>query len=337
MTTTDETVQVLIDHEANSTALSELLAKRYTVVTDETELIGDLFLVDDESFPSYRDRIESMKTGSAPSFSPVVLVRREETRISPELLEEPTGTEPPLIDDVITAPVREPVLFRRLSNLLVRRRQFERLVDQNERLDEFASVVSHDLRNPLQVAQGRLDLLDEELSNEAREHVEIAQESLDRMDSLIDNVLALAREGTTIDDTSNVPVHNVVTDAWTVVNSADAELDRPTAEGVMIADADGVSTMFENLFRNAIEHAGEDVTIDVGLEDGGFYVADDGPGIPPDEREQVLERGYSTTSDGTGLGLDIVANIVEAHGWELTVGKSEDGGARFDVTGVERP
>ncbi|MCW8172901.1 hypothetical protein D8S78_14790 [Natrialba swarupiae] len=99
-----------------------------------------------------------------------------------------------LVDEVVTAPVREAILHRRLRNLLVRRRQFERLEEQNEQLERFASVVSHDLRNPLQVAQGRLDLLESSVADSEREHVEHAQESLDRMDSLISDVLALARE-----------------------------------------------------------------------------------------------------------------------------------------------
>jgi signal transduction histidine kinase len=60
----------------------------------------------------------------------------------------------------------------------------------------------------------------------------------------------------------------------------------------------------------------------------------DGPGIPEDRRDRVLEAGYSTAENGTGLGLDIVREIAEAHGWEITVTESETGGARFDITGV---
>jgi signal transduction histidine kinase len=78
------------------------------------------------------------------------------------------------------------------------------------------------------------------------------------------------------------------------------------------------------------------VTVHVGESDGGFYVADDGPGIPEAERERIFEAGYSTADEGTGFGLRIVEQVVDAHGWEVTVTESEQGGARFDVTGVGR-
>ncbi|MEY7847657.1 sensor histidine kinase [Natrarchaeobius sp. A-rgal3] len=330
MSVEDGTVQLLIEDDANRTALAELLEGRYEVRTDDAELTGDVVLVDDFSVPTYRDRLESLEASS--SFSPVVLVRREGTRIDLD----PTDSDGDhrLVDEVITAPVREDVLHRRLTNLLVRRRQFERLEQQNERLERFASVVSHDLRNPLQVAQGRLDLLEPAVSDADREHVEHARESLDRMDSLISDVLSLAREGKELENPSKVRLSSVVANAWSVVACPDAELVVCNEEAVVVADVERLSSVFENLFRNAVEHGRTDATIEVGTTADGFYVADDGPGIPPEKRADVLERGYSS-ADGTGLGLDIVSTIVDAHGWELSVSKSNGGGARFDVSGVE--
>ncbi|MWV40580.1 HAMP domain-containing sensor histidine kinase [Natrialba sp. INN-245] len=330
MSEDDGTIQLLIEDDANRTALAELLEGRYEVRTDDTELTGDVVLVDDFSVPTYRDRLESL--GTSPSFSPVVLVRREGTRIDLDLTD--SGDNYRLVDEVITAPVREPVLHRRLSNLLVRRRQFERLEEQNEQLERFASVVSHDLRNPLQVAQGRLDLLESSVADSEREHVEHAQESLDRMDSLISDVLALAREGNELENPTEVQLSTVVANAWSVVASRDADLVAVDEGAMVVADADRLSSVFENLFRNAVEHGRSDVTIEVGTTADGFYVADDGPGIPPEKRDDVLERGYSS-AEGTGLGLDIVTSVVDAHGWELSVGESDTGGARFDVSGVE--
>ena len=79
---------------------------------------------------------------------------------------------------------------------------------------------------------------------------------------------------------------------------------------------------------------GTEVTVRVGaLPDGtGFYVEDDGPGIPPGERDQVFESGYTTSEDGTGFGLAIVRTIVEAHDWSIEVTDGREGGARFEVT-----
>jgi signal transduction histidine kinase len=74
------------------------------------------------------------------------------------------------------------------------------------------------------------------------------------------------------------------------------------------------------------------VTITIGdIEGGGFYVADDGPGIPETDRPEVFESGYSSSEDGTGYGLAIVEEIVEGHGWSVTVMESADGGARFEI------
>lgn len=75
--------------------------------------------------------------------------------------------------------------------------------------------------------------------------------------------------------------------------------------------------------------------ITIGDLDTGFYIADNGPGIPEGERDRIFESGYSTLTKGTGFGLAIVQEIVAAHGWEISVTDSEDGGARFEIPGVE--
>ena len=86
--------------------------------------------------------------------------------------------------------------------------------------------------------------------------------------------------------------------------------------------------------RNAIDHVGEGVTIDTGLTETGFYVADDGPGIPESDRDRIFDHGYTTGDDGTGLGLSIVAQLAEAHGWTVSLDPTHDG-ARFVVGDCE--
>lgn len=204
---------------------------------------------------------------------------------------------------------------------------------ERDRLDEFAGIVSHDLRNPLNVAQGNLELLAKENDSQYIENISAAHE---RMSAIIDNMLTLARAGQAVDEMEPVELSSIVTTCWQGVETANATLT--TADTARInADRDRLQQLFENLFRNAIEHVGETVTIRVGvLEDGaGFYVEDDGPGIPESKRKSVFEAGYSTSTDGTGLGLNIVKTIVEAHEWEITVTESDDGGARFEISNVE--
>jgi signal transduction histidine kinase len=160
--------------------------------------------------------------------------------------------------------------------------------------------------------------------------------ALDRMERLIDDLLVLAREGEATGETEPAPLDEFVGECWSTVDTQQATLHLDSDLTVR-ADRGRLAQVFENLFRNAIEHGDDDASIRVGeLEDGdGFFVEDDGPGIPEDERDEVFESGYSTSSGGTGVGLAIVRRIVEAHGWNVTVTEGTDGGARFEITDVE--
>lgn len=100
------------------------------------------------------------------------------------------------------------------------------------------------------------------------------------------------------------------------------------------ADRSRLRQLVANLLRNAVAHGGETVTITVGELDEGFYVEDDGPGIPQKTLDTVFEGGYSTSEDGTGFGLSIVKQVAEAHGWTVGVTEGANGGARFEITGV---
>ncbi|MFC4549107.1 MULTISPECIES: PAS domain-containing protein [Halorussus] len=229
------------------------------------------------------------------------------------------------------------------------------LARQNERLDEFASVVSHDLRNPLNVAQGRFEMLAEETESP---HLDPLGRALDRMDALVADMLALTKGGEPVENAAAVELSAVAADAWATADTADARL-RVADEVTLSAAAGRLRQLLENLFRNAVEHGGADATVTVGAlgdasggrcggESGngrtgppggdssesppeGFYVEDDGPGVPEGERGRIFDHGYSTAKNGTGFGLAIVADIAEAHGWTVEVGESESGGARFEI------
>ena len=214
-----------------------------------------------------------------------------------------------------------------------------RLERQNERLEEFASVVSHDLRNPLNVALGRVELAYED-DDEA--HLDAIEAALDRMGRIIDDVLWLAREGRDIGETAAVDLGAAVEDAWEMVvdeaGAADLVLQADDGGlGAVRADPDRLGQLLENLLANAIEHGGDGVEVAVGRLDDGFYVEDDGPGVPEADRARVFEAGFSSESSGTGFGLAIVRQVAEAHGWDVRLVEGSRGGARFEFTGVERP
>lgn len=222
-------------------------------------------------------------------------------------------------------------LQERQTELRQRNRELRR---QNERLDQFASIVSHDLRNPLNVAKGRVELAKE--TDAEPSHLDALERALDRIEAILTDMLAFARQGKTVESVEPLELESVARAAWEAVKTEDVEL---VVEGtrVVFAHESRLSQGLENLFRNALEHGGPDVsTVWVGpIEETGFYVEDDGDGIPEQDLEKVFESGFSTTEAGTGFGLPIVKAVVEAHGWTIDVTEGRAGGARFEVGGLE--
>ncbi|WP_255152653.1 sensor histidine kinase [Halorarius halobius] len=220
-------------------------------------------------------------------------------------------------------------VFRNISERLRRQRELQR---QNEQLDEFTSVVSHDLRNPLNVAQGRAALLEQECESE---HIDSLQTALDRMEEIVEDTLTLARNGQRVGEMEPVNFVSTIGKCWEMVDTSEATLE--IEDDITIrADPDRVRHICENLLRNAVEHGGDDVTVRIGQADEhSIYFEDDGPGIPEGEQDAVFDPGYSSASDGTGFGLAIVQRLAEAHGWDIALTESESGGTRFEFTGVE--
>ncbi|ELY55990.1 adaptive-response sensory-kinase [Natronococcus amylolyticus DSM 10524] len=229
------------------------------------------------------------------------------------------------------APVRDPDgeiigvcgIGRDISDRLAYERELER---KNARLEEFASVVAHDIRNPLTVATGYLELAQEVGDGRYLEEVE---RGLARTAEITENLLTLARAGEGIGERESIELESLARKAWENVRTSRARLlieDEVEVEG----DRLRLTQLFENLFRNAIEHAGEDVTICFGALTEGFYVEDNGSGIPEEHRAELF---VTRESDGKNarFGLAIVSDIVEAHGWEIAVTNGDNGGARFEI------
>jgi signal transduction histidine kinase len=202
------------------------------------------------------------------------------------------------------------------------------LARQNERLDEFASIVSHDLRTPLDLAGVHLELARE--GRDADDHLQKVAAAHDRMADLIDDVLTWAREGDAVEATERVSLRRLVEECWADHPTAEATLQVETERAVR-ADRGRLKQVFDNLLDNALAYAGETATVTVGDMEGGVYVADDGPGIPEAEREAVFNSGHTLSMEGTGFGLAIVRQIVEAHDWEISLTESDRGGARFEI------
>jgi len=238
-----------------------------------------------------------------------------------------------------------------------RERELERT---NRRLEEFAGVVSHDLRTPLERAQMYARFAEASASHDDFQALRTAHQ---RMEQMITNLLTMAQAGATLTDPSPVDIESVVVEAWEVTRTGDATLECDLDDGwTVMGNRDQLLHVFENFFRNSVEHGSvrarnEDFTADNSAADvcdtfsadgepnitvsvshlgedsnRGFVVEDDGVGIPAQQREFVFERGHTTSQHGAGFGLAIVHDVIEAHGWQIEVRDGVDGGTRFEIT-----
>ncbi|RXK51492.1 ATP-binding response regulator [Halorientalis pallida] len=217
---------------------------------------------------------------------------------------------------------------RDISDRIASERELER---QNERLEELIGAVSHDLRNPLNVISGRLQLARE--LDDAEEHFDAVERSTNRMETLIDDLVTLARKGKPVAETESLALPPLVETVWDDRETPEASISVETNRR-LLADRDRVRRLFEQLLDNAVTHGGDGVTVTVGDVADGFYVADDGPGIPEQDRDRLLEYGETTDHEASGLGLALSRRIAEAHGWSLRLVESTDGGARVEITGI---
>jgi len=244
-------------------------------------------------------------------------------------------------------------VLRDITPLRVREQALE---EENERLDRFARVLSHDLRNPLNVAQGRLQLA-KETSDDPGGHLASVERSLGRMNEIIQDMLLLtwSKQELRLEDLGPVDLGVAAREAWGNVEASRATLQ--VASSMKIRGHEGrLRQLLENLFRNAVEHGSETVLVTVGTLSNeppssseralrGFFVEDNGPGISEEKRGTVLKAGHSSREKGTGLGLSIVHGIAEAHGWSMLVTESgaesavgsRGRGARFEFRDERGP
>ena len=207
----------------------------------------------------------------------------------------------------------------------------ERIKQQNERLTEMHNALSHDIKGPLGVASNSLMLYRED-GDEA--YLDKVGNALDRIGVLVEQILTMTEHETTPKDTEQVALEEITKRAWAMTETESATLEIDGSREFE-ADRSRLQQVFENLFRNAIEHSERHVTISVGTYDNGIYVEDDGPGIPENERSKVFTAGCTTKKNNTGHGLKIIEQIVKSHDWNIEIEEGSSGGARFEIAGID--
>ncbi len=206
----------------------------------------------------------------------------------------------------------------------------QHLERQNERLEAFYDVITHDIPNHLNVAATRLDLT---LHTEDMEHLDYVDTAHERIASVINDMRTLVEQGQQLASPEPVWLSDIVWSCWQSATGSDSTISLELVDdGQVLADPSRLKQLLENLFWNSVEHGGD--TVRVGSLDNGFFVEDNGPGIPAEERDNVLTPGYTTGAGNSGFGLAIVHEIARAHGWRLEITDGTDGGARFEFTEV---
>jgi len=219
--------------------------------------------------------------------------------------------------------------------------EFRKREEQVERYDrtskEVVDILAHDIGNYLQIACGRAQMLEEESDTDIS-----VTEYLERINEVVKDTKDMLEHGTLVDETEEFYLDDVAKETWERMGFEEGELG-VYADIEIEADQTRLESMLENLYKNSIEHGGEDVKVQVGpvqtvptttrSQDGniqGFFVQDDGPGIPEEDREKVLDTDFTTGKGSSGLGLSIVDQIADAHGWEMRIKESSLGGAKFE-------
>lgn len=231
-----------------------------------------------------------------------------------------------------TDPESPVALFGVANDITEQKERERRLQRQNERFDELASAISHDLQTPLATASGRAELA---VETGDTEQMEQALDAIERADELRESLVEVLRTGEIVNEMESVSIEPLVTDAWNTVSATDDVSLEVCDDFVVDADPDALQRLFENLFSNAVNHADGAVTVRVGRTDDGFFIEDDGHGIPEHARDKVFRLGYSIDSNGDGIGLASVKRIAMSHGWDVDIIENDQGGARFEISSVE--
>lgn len=305
---------------------------------DHVSVIGDESILESQ-FPGYNDVLTS--------FAPVCYNEHCDKITEEFTREKGTFLAIPIVIDwklhsifTIRTPVPHywtdevQIQLESIAELIIhttrRRKQRQELQRQNQQLEQFNSVISHDLQNPLSVAKGYVQLTRD--TGEI-EHLDTAADAITRMEDMINELLSLARQGEEIGDTEMTKLINIIKQAekHVTIPNGQVNFSEIPEEYMIDCDPSRLRELFENLFRNAVDHGGDNVTVTVSVTNNDeIIVADNGPGIPPEKRDQIFEHGY-TDNDGTGFGLAIVNRIVSAHGWDINVTESTTGGAAFHI------
>ena len=348
-------ILLLLDQKENQQLLSAELGDRYEIVvgSDDTALDEpfDLCVLDGRSLDRLWERVQTRKQAEQPIFLPFLLVT---ARPGVKMITRHVWRG---IDELIITPIEKPELRARIE-ILLRARSLSLAVQQRvheaeqatRTRDEVLAIVSHDLRNPLNVVLTIGSLLLESSATrpeKERQQLEMVHRAAGLMNRLIQDLLEVSgmEAGQVSIDAVPVPVDSLLQESCAAQqHAADTqnvrlECDVPPGLPPVHADRDRILQVLGNLIGNALKFTPEQGLVRVTAERAGDHVcisvSDDGPGISAEDLPHVFDRFWQasrTRHSGAGLGLAISRRIVNAHGGEITVDSRVGAGSTFRFT-----
>jgi signal transduction histidine kinase len=348
-------ILLLLEQKENQSLLAAELAATYHVIdgTDESALEQefDLCILDGASLDTLEARVRDRKDREQPVFLPVLLVT---ARPGVKLITRQLWR---VVDDLLIAPIEKPelrarveVLLRGRSLSLALRQRAEEAMHAARTRDEVLAMVSHDLRNPLNLLLTNVWFLleaDTPLPPEPRAQVDMIRRAADHMHRLIQDLLDLSgiEAGQfAVETLSEAPAPLVAEACSLLEHEAKAKgvaLRSVVDESLpdVCADRGRILQLFGNLIGNALKFTPEGGAIIISAELAGdaveFAVSDNGSGIPVSDLPHVFDRfwqGSTARSKGAGLGLAIARGIVASHRGEIRAESRPGQGSTFLFT-----
>ncbi|MFD3261420.1 ATP-binding protein [Paenibacillus lentus] len=210
-------------------------------------------------------------------------------------------------------------------------------VERLSLVGQMAAGITHEIRNPMAVVRGFLQLMREKSANDLDHYYRIVMEELDRANSIINDFLALAQNRLVTKELCSL--HHIIEELkpllWADANLRGQSIEVKLDERVplLYLNAKEIKQLILNLARNGMEAMGEKglLTLITSLDGDGvkLYVIDTGAGISAAQQQKLFAPFYTTKVKGTGLGLPLCLSIMERHGGKITVRSKEGIGTTF--------
>lgn len=217
-----------------------------------------------------------------------------------------------------------------INDITEQQKQQNKLKLQNEKLNKFSKIITHDIRNPLSIAQGYIELAMYEEDNEV--HINKTHDAITRIDNIVNDMLKMIKNPNIENEIEEIHIGEISEQCWSNIQSNEQERLIVNDNGTIEANRSLLTRLLENIFKNIRKHAGNSANAYIGTTDNGFYIEDDGVGIDDATKDKLFNQSFTTSESGLGLGLTIVKSIADTHNWDIEILDSDEGGVRFEFT-----